>query len=422
MHGWPQAPYERKAEVDANYTRMLEYGCRPEHARGGAPRRGQPQPLRHRLRLRPARSPRCRALGRVRDARGHGQPPGARGPRARRRPACSTRRSSRRRTSTAPSPTWSAGWTRTPRPRTSCATSSTSRPGSAGVDRRARSFPGRVRAPGRSLRRATAHAGSEQGSGRPRRSCRPPARSSRTSPTPTGRSPPTVPGSRTSLRRWSEHAPDAIPLQIGGRARARRRRAARSVIPSRPERVAYRFALAGRAEVDRALTVAAAAQPGWAAQPAGGAGGAAGGVRGGARPPARRSDRRDDARRRQDRDRGGRRGLRGGRLRAVLRPHPSRERRTSWTIAAAEPLGVVVVTPPWNFPLSIPAGGVLAALGRGQRRHAQAGAGGGARRLGAGQLPVERGRTEQRCCSSCRAPTTRSAAGSSPIRGWAASS
>ena len=27
-----------------------------------------------------------------------------------------------------------------------------------------------------------------------------------------------------------------------------------------------------------------------------------------------------------------------------------------------EPLGVVVVAPPWNFPLSIPAGGVLAAL------------------------------------------------------------
>src|SRR6266404_3365413 len=32
VHGWPQAPYERKIEVDANYKRMLEYGCRPEHA------------------------------------------------------------------------------------------------------------------------------------------------------------------------------------------------------------------------------------------------------------------------------------------------------------------------------------------------------------------------------------------------------
>ncbi len=33
--------------------------------------------------------------------------------------------------------------------------------------------------------------------------------------------------------------------------------------------------------------------------------------------------------------------------------------------ATAEPLGVVVITPPWNFPLAIPAGGVLAALAAG---------------------------------------------------------
>src|SRR3989454_3160535 len=32
VHNWPQAPYETKSEVDANYKRMLEYGCRPEHA------------------------------------------------------------------------------------------------------------------------------------------------------------------------------------------------------------------------------------------------------------------------------------------------------------------------------------------------------------------------------------------------------
>src|SRR3989454_6774660 len=32
VHGWSQAPYERKPEVDANYKRMLEYGCRPERA------------------------------------------------------------------------------------------------------------------------------------------------------------------------------------------------------------------------------------------------------------------------------------------------------------------------------------------------------------------------------------------------------
>lgn len=32
-HGWPQAPYETKAEADANYKRMVTYGMQPEHAR-----------------------------------------------------------------------------------------------------------------------------------------------------------------------------------------------------------------------------------------------------------------------------------------------------------------------------------------------------------------------------------------------------
>jgi len=32
VHGWEQAPYGTKAEVDANFKRMLHYGCRPENA------------------------------------------------------------------------------------------------------------------------------------------------------------------------------------------------------------------------------------------------------------------------------------------------------------------------------------------------------------------------------------------------------
>jgi RHH-type transcriptional regulator, proline utilization regulon repressor / proline dehydrogenase / delta 1-pyrroline-5-carboxylate dehydrogenase len=31
-HDWPQSPYVTKPEVDANYKRMVLYGCRPEHA------------------------------------------------------------------------------------------------------------------------------------------------------------------------------------------------------------------------------------------------------------------------------------------------------------------------------------------------------------------------------------------------------
>ncbi|QDV30588.1 Bifunctional protein PutA [Planctopirus ephydatiae] len=32
LHGWNQAPYPTKADTDANFRRMLEYGCQPEHA------------------------------------------------------------------------------------------------------------------------------------------------------------------------------------------------------------------------------------------------------------------------------------------------------------------------------------------------------------------------------------------------------
>ena len=33
LHGWEQAPYTRKLDVDANFKRMVEYGCRPEHTK-----------------------------------------------------------------------------------------------------------------------------------------------------------------------------------------------------------------------------------------------------------------------------------------------------------------------------------------------------------------------------------------------------
>lgn len=33
MRGWPQAPYTNKADVDANFKRMLTYACQPDHAK-----------------------------------------------------------------------------------------------------------------------------------------------------------------------------------------------------------------------------------------------------------------------------------------------------------------------------------------------------------------------------------------------------
>ena len=122
LHGWPQAPYPRKVEVDANFKRMVEYGCRPEHARAVHLGVASHNLFDIAYGLRAARARAAWRRGRVRDARGHGQPPGARGAARGRAGCCSTRPWSAPRTSTARSPTSCAGSTRTPRRRTSCAT------------------------------------------------------------------------------------------------------------------------------------------------------------------------------------------------------------------------------------------------------------------------------------------------------------
>ena len=87
-----------------------------------------------------------------------------------------------------------------------------------------------------------------------------------------------------------------------------------------------------------------------------------------------------------------------------------------------EPLGVVVVTPPWNFPLSIPAGGVLAALAAGNAVVLKPAPEAVLVGWQLAQLPLGGRRPARASSSSCRAPTTRSAAGSSPTRAWTASS
>ena len=163
--------------------------------------------------------------------------------------------------------------------------------------------------------------------------------------------------------RWRKRPPENIPLQVGGEPRPGAR-VGEGRDPSRPGAVAYRYALGGATDVDRALTVARAAQPAW-----------------GALTLAERGARLEACALELGRRRG---DLIGAMILDGAKTVTEADAEVSEAVDFAryyartlhetagdvsdcrmEPLGVVVVTPPWNFPLSIPAGGVLAALAAG---------------------------------------------------------
>ncbi|PYN10630.1 MAG: proline dehydrogenase, partial [Candidatus Rokuibacteriota bacterium] len=160
-----------------------------------------------------------------------------------------------------------------------------------------------------------------------------------------------------------ERPPDEVPLQVGGEFRAGAR-TGEGRDPSRPGRIAYRSALGGQADVDRALTVARAAQPAW-----------------GALSIEERGERLEACASELNRRRGdliGAMVLDGAKTVteadveaceavdfARYYARSLRQTASELTDCRMDPLGVVVVTPPWNFPLSIPSGGVLAALAAG---------------------------------------------------------
>src|SRR6266852_2804862 len=161
---------------------------------------------------------------------------------------------------------------------------------------------------------------------------------------------------------WRARPVETVPLQIGGELVAgavevegRDR--------SHPARLAYRHALADRRQVSRALDAARAAQGAWAGRPA-----------------AERRRLLDLAAAVLARRRGDLVGamiVDGAKTVAEADPEVSEAidfaRYYARALGAGDtvdgcrltPLGVVVVAPPWNFPLSIPAGGVLAALAAG---------------------------------------------------------
>jgi len=162
---------------------------------------------------------------------------------------------------------------------------------------------------------------------------------------------------------WQTRALEDVPLQIDGHVTPGARQAER-IDPSRPGKTAYRHALGDRGDVDRALAAALRAQPAWAALDA---------DKRGARLEACAVEL------------GRRRGeLIGAMMIDGAKTVTEADAEVSEAIDFAryygralrdiadetrdcdiDPLGVVVVTPPWNFPLSIPAGGVLAALAAG---------------------------------------------------------
>lgn len=161
------------------------------------------------------------------------------------------------------------------------------------------------------------------------------------------------------VARWRVAEPEPIPLQIGG-AFVDGAATGEGVDPSRPGQVAYRYALADLTQIDRALEGAQEARALWAATSV----------------SMRRTllDRcaSELARRRGD--------LIGAMIldtaKTVQEADPEVSEAVDFARSYAraldlgddladcrmEPLGTVVVTPPWNFPLAIPAGGVLAAL------------------------------------------------------------
>ena len=162
--------------------------------------------------------------------------------------------------------------------------------------------------------------------------------------------------------RWRERPPETVPLQIAGELVAGAAET-EGHDRSRPGRVAYRHALADRGQVSRALDAARPAQAAWAA-----------------RTEAERRRAVDTAATVIARRRGeliGAMIVDGAKTVAEADPEVSEAidfaRYYARAIGAThamdgcrlEPLGVVLVAPPWNFPLSIPAGGVLAALAAG---------------------------------------------------------
>ena len=162
-------------------------------------------------------------------------------------------------------------------------------------------------------------------------------------------------------QRWKDKSIDDIPLCVAGTIEAREA-TGQATDPSRPGHVPYRYAQATGDDVASALTSAAAAQPDWESHDVE------------ERAAILRQVATEIARQRGEIV--GAMVLDGGKAiteadveiseaidfaNYYSRGYPSEMNTGTKSVAK----GIVVVTPPWNFPFAIPVGGILAALAAG---------------------------------------------------------
>ena len=164
----------------------------------------------------------------------------------------------------------------------------------------------------------------------------------------------------TIIKRWGSSEPEPIPLQIGGMLIAESY-TGEGFDPSRPGQLAYRYTQATQEQINTALDEAVQAQANWAVTSV--------------------TERKQLLVRCAEvltRDRGefiGAMLLDGGKAAVEADAEISEaidfanyyarcldDLATQFTDCAFCPLGTVLIAPPWNFPLAIPCGGVLAAL------------------------------------------------------------
>ncbi len=172
-----------------------------------------------------------------------------------------------------------------------------------------------------------------------------------------------IPANRTWIREvansWSKRAIETIPIQVGGKERVTEH-LRDAADPSRPGIVAYRFSRGDREDLEEALSCAESARHDWEGL----------GVRGRAavlREIAAVFERqRGDTIGTMMRDAG--KAAREADIEVTeaidFAEYYSRSLdEPGWLDGTAfQAAGTVAVTPPWNFPYAIPAGGVLAAL------------------------------------------------------------